>query len=112
MAKLEDFHFRRNKGNALISQASNLILNRFLTNDTDAYREGAIPVKYKEMLGLVASMVLQCKDCITYHIEQCHKLGVTKEELIEAMNIALLVGGSIIIPNLRYALEIIEELNK
>ena len=110
MTKLEDFNHRRNKGNTLIFNANNLAFNRFLNLDTNAYKDGKIPVKYKEMLGLASSMVLRCNDCIAYHIEQCHKQGGTKEEVIEAMNIALIVGGSIVIPHLRYGMEIVEEL--
>ena len=83
---------------------------RFFSLDSQVYREGNIPVKYKEMMGLVASMVLRCDDCITYHLVRCRQEGVSMEELVEAMSIALIVGGSIVIPHLRRAYEIMEEL--
>jgi AhpD family alkylhydroperoxidase len=78
--------------------------------DSAAYREGALPAKTKELLGLVASTVLRCNDCITYHLIQCKNEGVTKKEFYEALNVALVVGGSITIPHIRYAFEILEEL--
>jgi len=112
MTKLDDFHNRRNKGNILISDLNNVNFNRFLNLDTNAYKSETIPAKYKELIGLASSMVLRCNDCIAYHIEQCYKLDATKEEIIETMNIALVIGGSIVIPHLRYGLEIIEELFK
>jgi AhpD family alkylhydroperoxidase len=83
---------------------------KFFALDNKAYLEGKIPVKYKEMMGLVGSMVLRCNDCIFYHLDRCVTEGVTREELHEAMNIALIVGGSIVIPHLRYAFEMLEEL--
>ncbi len=83
---------------------------KFFALDNKAYVEGAIPVKYKEMMGLVGSMVLRCNDCIFYHLDRCVQEGVSREELHEAMNIALIIGGSIVIPHLRYAFEMIDEL--
>jgi len=83
---------------------------KFFALDNKAYLEGALPVKYKEMMGLVASMVLRCNDCIFYHLDRCVTEGATREELHEAMNIALIVGGSIVIPHLRYAFEMLDEL--
>ncbi len=83
---------------------------RFFALDASAYDEGAIPVKYKEMMGLVGSMVLRCNDCIFYHLDRCVQEGATREELHEAMNIALIIGGSIVIPHLRYAYEVMDEL--
>jgi len=83
---------------------------KFFALDNKAYLEGAVPVKYKEMMGLVGSMVLRCNDCIFYHLDRCVTEGVSREELHEAMNIALIVGGSIVIPHLRYAFEMLEEL--
>lgn len=83
---------------------------KFFALDHKAYTEGTVPVKYKEMMGLVASMVLRCNDCIFYHLDRCVSEGVTREELHEAMNIALIVGGSIVIPHLRYAFEMMDEL--
>ncbi|MEK7730127.1 MAG: carboxymuconolactone decarboxylase family protein [candidate division KSB1 bacterium] len=83
---------------------------KFFALDNKAYLEGNIPVKQKEMMGLVGSMVLRCNDCIFYHLDRCVTEGVTREELHEAMNIALVVGGSIVIPHLRYAFEMLDEL--
>jgi len=85
-------------------------MKRFFNLDSAAYREGALPAKTKELLGLVASTVLRCNDCITYHMIQCKNAGVKKEEFYEAFNIALIVGGSITIPHIRYAFELLDEL--
>jgi AhpD family alkylhydroperoxidase len=84
--------------------------HRFFALDAAAYEPGAIPTKYKEMMGLVGSMVLRCNDCIFYHLDRCIQEGATREELHEAMNIALIIGGSIVIPHLRYAYEMLDEL--
>lgn len=84
--------------------------NKFFALDANAYEEGEIPVKYKELLGLVGSMVLRCNDCIFYHLDRCVVEGCTKEELHEAMNVALIIGGSIVIPHLRYAFEVMDDL--
>lgn len=84
--------------------------NKFFALDNKAYIEGALPVKMKELMGLVGSMVLRCNDCIFYHIDRSISEGATKEELHEAFNIALIVGGSIVIPHLRYAFEVMEEI--
>ena len=86
--------------------------NRFFALDTNAYNEGEIPVKYKELMGLVGSMVLRCNDCIFYHLDRCVTEGCTRQELYEAMNIGLVIGGSIVIPHLRYAFEVLEELTR
>jgi AhpD family alkylhydroperoxidase len=83
---------------------------RFFAIDTGAYTDGEIPVKMKELMGLVASMVLRCNDCIFYHIDRSIVEGASRQELMEAMNIALVVGGSIVIPHLRYGFEIMDEL--
>jgi len=83
---------------------------KFFALDNKAYIDGAIPVKYKEMMGLVGSMVLRCNDCIFYHLDRCVQEGVSRDELHEAMNIALIIGGSIVIPHLRFAFEMLEEL--
>jgi AhpD family alkylhydroperoxidase len=78
--------------------------------DTLAYQSGALDAKTKEMLGLCSSMVLRCDDCIRYHIEQCHKLGVTRAEFFDIFSVALIVGGSIVIPHLRRAVEFLDEI--
>ncbi|NUN10102.1 MAG: carboxymuconolactone decarboxylase family protein [Ignavibacteriaceae bacterium] len=84
--------------------------NKFFALDTKAYTEGALPVKMKELMGLVGSMVLRCNDCIFYHIDRSIQEGASREELMEAFNIALIVGGSIVIPHLRYAFEVMDEI--
>jgi AhpD family alkylhydroperoxidase len=110
MSKIEQFQAYREKMNQKIMDCGHLQMKRFFNLDTAAYREGALPAKTKELLGLVASTVLRCNDCITYHIIQCADAGVTKEELYDALNIALVVGGSITIPHIRYAFELLEEV--
>jgi AhpD family alkylhydroperoxidase len=91
--------------NERIAEIDQLGIKRFFNLDTMAYKDGALTAKEKEMLGLVASMVLRCNECIDYHILQCVELGWKDEELYEAFNVALVVGGSIIIPHLRHAVE-------
>ncbi|MHA1228434.1 MAG: carboxymuconolactone decarboxylase family protein [Candidatus Hodarchaeales archaeon] len=98
--------------NDIILDNGNKVTKRFFNLDTMTYKDGALSAKTKELLGLVASMVLRCNDCITYHIIQCHRLGVTSEEFYEAFNVALIVGGSIVIPHMRRAVEILEECEK
>ena len=112
MSKIQEFHRRRNDGNELISKENNVNFNRFLNLDTNAYTAGEIATRYKELMGLACSMVLRCNDCIAYHIDQSYKLGCTKNEIIETLNISLVIGGSVVIPHLRYALEVINELTE
>jgi AhpD family alkylhydroperoxidase len=107
---VEEFNNYRTKMNERIMDADNLVLKRFFNLDTNTYAEGALSVKTKEMLGLVASMVLRCDDCIKYHIEKSFNEGVTKQEIFEVFSIATVVGGSIVIPHLRRAVEFWEEL--
>ena len=109
MSILEEFHKRRNSGNDKILNEEFLPYKRFFALDKIAYQDGEIPRKYKELMGLVASAVLRCNDCIIYHIEQSIESGATRDEINEVLNIALVVGGSIVIPHLRVAYEIIEE---
>ena len=85
-------------------------INRFFALDSAAYEAGAILVKEKELMGLVSSMVLRCNDCIFYHLDRCVTEGASVQEIHEAMNIALVIGGSIVIPHLRYAFDVLEEL--
>ena len=111
MAELvKEFNDYRSKMNDVILEQKNLTLNRFFNLDMHAYADGALDAKTKEMLGLVASMVLRCDDCIKYHLGKCFELGVTKEELFEVFAIANLVGGSICIPHTRRAVEYWEAL--
>jgi AhpD family alkylhydroperoxidase len=84
--------------------------NKFFALDANAYQEGAISVKNKELMGLVGSMVLRCNDCIFYHLDRCVTEGCSRQEIIEAMHIALVIGGSIVIPHLRYGFEMLDEL--
>ncbi len=98
--------------NAKILSAGNLQIQRFFNLDSRAYEKGALPTKMKELLGLVASTVLRCDDCITYHLVRCVEEGVTNPEFFEAFNVALVVGGSITIPHLRRAVERLEECRK
>ncbi len=102
---LSEFNDYRSKMNEKLLADNNKIVKRIFNLDTNAYAEGALDVKTKELLGLVASTVLRCDDCVKYHLETSYKLGVTKEEMMEAMGIATLVGGTIVIPHLRRAYE-------
>jgi len=110
MTKAEQFRKRRDELNEKILAAGSKTIQRFFTLDTAAYREGTLPVKTKELIGLAASMVLRCDDCITYHILRCAEEGVSKVEIVEAMEIGLVVGGSIVIPHLRRAYALVEEV--
>jgi ribonuclease HI len=96
--------------NANVDKADNFLLKRFYNIDHNTYLEGAIPAKYKELMGLVVSAGLRCDDCINYHIIQSYRLGATRPEQEEALNVALVVGGSIVIPHLRRAYAMLEEL--
>ena len=96
--------------NANVDKADNFLVKRFYNLDHNAYLEGSVPAKYKELMGLVASSCLRCDDCIDYHIIQSYRLGVTRPEQEEALNVALIVGGSIVVPHLRRAYELLTEL--
>ncbi len=112
MNSVEDWKKIREDANAAILANSNLNIKRFFNLDTKAYADGALSSKTKELLGLVASMVLRCDDCITYHIIQAVLAGVTDAEFYETFNVALIVGGSIVIPHLRRAASRLEECRK
>ncbi len=112
MSAVNEFNDYRQKMNDRIMAADNKVMKRFFSLDNQTYQEGALSVKTKEMLGLVASMVLRCDDCIKYHIETCHKEGLTEEELFEIFSVANVVGGSICIPHTRRAIEFWDELQK
>ena len=109
-ASLSEFRHFREKMNAAILAADNLVINRFFALDTRAYEAGALDGKTKELLGLVASMVLRCDDCITYHLIRCREEGASNDELFETFSVALVVGGSIVVPHLRRAVARLEEL--
>jgi AhpD family alkylhydroperoxidase len=108
--QVQEFNDYRAKMNELILGQNNLVLGRLFNLDTHTYSEGALNVKTKEMLGLVASMVLRCDDCVKYHLGKCHEQGVTTEELYEVFAVANIVGGTIVIPHTRRAAEYWEAL--
>lgn len=101
----EAFRRRRAAGNAQLATSESLPLKRFLALDKGVYADGALDRRSKELLGLVASLVLRCNDCVDYHLEQCVAVGFTRAEVEEAMTVALMVGGSIVIPHARHAAE-------
>ena len=106
--RLEEFTRYREKMNERIAAIDHLGIKRFFNLDTKAYQDGALDARTKELLGLVASMVLRCNDCVDYHIIQCVDAGWEDEELMDAFNVALVVGGSIVIPHLRHAIETLD----
>ena len=108
--RLREFSEFRQRMNERILGQDNQVVRRFFALDTQTYKPGALDLKTKELLGLVASMVLRCDDCITYHIVRCKEEGVTHEEFLEVFAIGLVVGGSICIPHLRRAMARLEEL--
>lgn len=109
--KVKEFREYRAKMNEKILAADNKVIKRIYNIDTNTYMEGALSSKVKEMLGLATSMVLRCDDCIKYHLEKCHEQGVTTEELFEVFAVADVVGGTIVIPHLRRAVEYWELLH-
>jgi AhpD family alkylhydroperoxidase len=109
--QVEEFNDYRAKMNEKILGQNNKVLKRFFNLDTNAYADGALPVKTKEMLGLIASMVLRCDDCIKYHLGKCYDVEMTTDEVFEIFAIANLVGGSICIPHTRRAVEYWEALS-
>jgi len=110
MSQITEFNEYRQRMNDRIFEENNRVIKRFFNLDGQTYAEGHLSVKTKEMLGLVASMVLRCDDCIKYHVGKCHEEGVSQEELMEVFSIGLVVGGSIVIPHLRRAVEYWDEL--
>lgn len=108
--QLEEYNAYRSRMNAKLLDADNKLIKRIFNLDTNAYTAGALDVKTKELLGLVASAVLRCDDCVKYHLESAHKVGTSKEEVMETLGIATLVGGTIVIPHLRRAYEFWELL--
>ena len=107
---VEQFRDYRARMHEKILAADNKVMKRIFNLDTNTYMEGALSSKVKEMLGLATSMVLRCDDCIKYHLERCHEQGVTTEELFEVFAVADVVGGTIVIPHLRRAVEYWERL--
>jgi AhpD family alkylhydroperoxidase len=107
---IDTFNDYRQKMNERILSSDNLVIKRLFNLDTNTYTEGALSSRVKEMIGLSASMVLRCDDCVKYHLQKCHELGVSKEEVFEVFAISNIVGGTIVIPHLRRAVEFWEEL--
>ncbi len=112
MNAVEQFNDYRSRMNEKIMAADNLVIKRIFNLDTSAYKEGALDIKTKELLGLVSSLVLRCDDCVKYHLGKCYDLDLSKDEIFEAMSVGLLVGGTIVIPHLRRAAEFYEILEK
>lgn len=110
MDQVKEFNEYRAKMNEIILGKNNKVINRLFNLDTNTYAEGALPTRTKEMLGLVASMVLRCDDCIKYHLEKCHEQGISTEEMYEIFAVANIVGGTIVIPHTRRAAEFWEAL--
>ncbi len=108
--KLAEFTAFRQRMNERILAEDNQVVRRFFALDTQTYKAGALDVKTKEMLGLVASMVLRCDDCISYHVAQCKEAGVQRDEFFEVFSVGLVVGGSIVIPHLRRAVDLLDQL--
>jgi AhpD family alkylhydroperoxidase len=110
MGLVEDFNGYRSKMNEKIMASDSLIIKRIFNLDTNAYQEGHLDLKSKELIGLTCSLVLRCDDCVRYHLGKCKEVGLTTDQVQEAMGIATLVGGTIVIPHLRRAFEFWEEL--
>lgn len=110
--KADKFNNYRSLMNERILSADNKVIKRIFNVDTNAYTEGELPVKTKELLGLVASLVLRCDDCIKYHLLKCKENNVSEKELFEVLGIATLVGGSIVIPHMRRAVEFWDDLKE
>jgi AhpD family alkylhydroperoxidase len=108
--RVAEFTAFRQRMNERILSEDNQVVRRFFALDTQTYKAGALDVKTKEMLGLVASMVLRCDDCISYHVAQCKEAGVTRDEFFEVFSVGLVVGGSIVIPHLRRAVDFLDHL--
>ena len=108
--KVDEFNSYRQQMNDKILQENNKVLKRIFNLDTNAFTEGALDKKTKELLGLVASLVLRCDDCVKYHLESSHKEEISREEVMETLSIGTLIGGTIVIPHLRRAFEFWEAL--
>jgi len=110
--RVRQFTEFRKRMNERILAEPNQVVRRFFALDTQAYQPGALDLKTKELLGLVASLVLRCDDCISYHVAQCRDAGVNREEMFEAFSVGLVVGGSIVIPHLRRAVDFLDQLEQ
>jgi len=112
VSRVDDFTKFRKRMNERILSHDNQVVRRFFALDTQTYQPGALDVKTKEMLGLVASLVLRCDDCVSYHVAQCREAGVTEDEFFEVFSVGLVVGGSIVIPHLRRAVDFLDEVSR
>ena len=110
MSHFEEFTEFRQKMNERLLEQDHKVVKRFFYIDTLTYQPGALDVKTKEMLGLVASMVLRCDDCVSYHVNKCKEAGVTRDEMFDVFSVGLVVGGSIVIPHLRRAVAFLDEI--
>ena len=110
--RVKQFTEFRQRMNKRILDEPNQVVRRFFALDTQTYQPGALDVKTKELMGLTASMVLRCDDCISYHVAQCKDAGVSREEMFEAFSVGLVVGGSIVIPHLRRAVDFLDRLEQ
>ena len=110
--RIAEFTAFRQRMNERILAEPNQVVRRFFALDTQTYQAGALDVKTKELLGLVASLVLRCDDCISYHVAQCREAGASREELFETFSVGLVVGGSIVIPHLRRAVDFLDRLEQ
>ncbi|MDA3910364.1 MAG: carboxymuconolactone decarboxylase family protein [Bacteroidales bacterium] len=110
--KINEFRDYRKRMNEKILEKDNLVIKRIFNLDTNTYKEGALSLKTKELIGLTTSLVLRCDDCVKYHLEQCADLKISTEEIMEAMSVSNLVGGTIVIPHLRRAVEYWEILHE
>jgi AhpD family alkylhydroperoxidase len=107
---VDEFNAFRREMNDKILGEDNLVIKRFFNLDTNVYKDGALNADVKEMMGLVASLVLRCDDCVRYHLQTCHESGVKRDQIFEIFSVALVVGGSIVIPHLRRAVAFLDEL--
>jgi AhpD family alkylhydroperoxidase len=112
MSRLTEFRKFREEMNQRILEEKNLVTNRFFALDAKTYEEGALDARTKELAGLSASLVLRCDDCIAYHLIRCKELGCTDQQIWEILNVGLIVGGSIVIPHLRRAVALLDELTQ
>lgn len=110
--RIAEFTAFRKRMNERILAEPNQVVRRFFALDTQTYQAGALDVKTKELLGLVASLVLRCDDCISYHVAQCREAGVNRDEMFEAFSVGLVVGGSIVIPHMRRAVDFLDRLEQ
>lgn len=110
--RVEEFNEFRQRMNERLLAEDNRVIKRVFSVDSLTYQDGALPAKTKELLGLTASMVLRCDDCVSYHLGQCLETGSSRAEIVEAMSVALVVGGSIVIPHLRRAMDFLDQITK